>query len=431
MSTARGPRDALVTGMGFCLPGPDGMTATTQQFWDVIAGGKSFLKQDDGCYFGNVSIVEKDIQEKLPEIPERYLEKYSDLHFYGLLALLEACADAGFDWRAGDLTDAALLVARNGSADLVLDSYLPVLLADTERTTPQQARALLFRNVLNAVLSDVEATQAGLLRTTGPSYTLSCGCASSSVLLGNAARMIVAGEADIVLVTGADYWRYDRLRQYAALEERSVTSLEPQTATLVDEPMRPYDERAAGLNYGNGAVTMIVESREHAERRGRGGYGRIFGQSTSRNAQSNLAIDGKGTAAVRAARLCMEGRVTPDEIDYVNGGATGDRAFNAMEAEIISTLFGERSAGLPVTVQEGCFGHSGAPLGNIGVAATLLMMNHGQVAPTANCEIPAALCTFDPVPGHRTAPLRIERALSLNYTIGSVASAILLGGADA
>ncbi|MDT0392068.1 beta-ketoacyl synthase N-terminal-like domain-containing protein [Streptomyces dubilierae] len=430
MTSTKGARDALVTGMGFCLPGRTGPTATPDAFWAAVAHGDSFLRQDDGTYFGSVPLDPGTVTERLPEIPARFVEKYSDIHLYGLLALVEACADADLDWRAGALREAAVLAARNATADAIVDTYLPVLLADARHITPREARSLLFRNVLNAVMSDVETTQAGLVGATGPSYTLSCGCASSAVLLGNAARMIAAGEVDIAVVTGADYWRESRLRQYAELEERSVSGTEPQTATLVDRPMRPYDERAAGLNYGNGAATLVLESRAHAERRQARVYGRILAQTTTRNAQPNLALDLAGSGAVRAARSALRGIATPQEIDYVNGAATGDRAFNVMESTLMPAIFGDRTATLPVTVQEAVFGHSGAPLGAIGVAATLLMMRHGHIAPTANCEKPADVCTFDPVPGTRGRPARIDLALSLNYTIGSVASAIVLGGAD-
>ncbi|WP_405656421.1 beta-ketoacyl-[acyl-carrier-protein] synthase family protein [Streptomyces sp. RK9] len=430
MTTTKSPRDALVTGMGFCLPGRGAPTATPEQFWTAVAHGDSFLAQDDGTYFGSVPLDPESVAARLPEIPPRFLAKYSDIHLYGLLALLEACEDATLDWRTGALREAAVLAGRNATADAIVDTYLPVLLADTRHISPSEARAVLFRNVLGAVMSDVETTQAGLVGATGPSYTLSCGCASSAVLIGNAARMIAAGETDVAVVTGADYWRESRLRQYAELEARSVMGTEPQTATLIDEPMRPYDERAAGLNYGNGAATLILESREHARRRGARSYGRILGQTTTRNAQPNLALDTDGAGAVRAARSCMAGLASPDEIDYVNGAATGDRAFNLMEGNIMPAIFGERTASLPVTVQEAVFGHSGAPLGVIGVAATLQMMGHGHIAPTANCEKPAEVCTFDPVSGTEGRTARVDLALSLNYTIGSVASAILVGGSD-
>ncbi|MGA6226259.1 ketoacyl synthase, partial [Streptomyces umbrinus] len=104
MNTTKGPRDPLVTGMGFCLPGRTGPTATPEQFWSAVSNGESFLSQDDGTYFGSVRIDMDETTERLPEIPPRFLDKYSDIHLYGLLALLEACDDASLDWRAGALS---------------------------------------------------------------------------------------------------------------------------------------------------------------------------------------------------------------------------------------------------------------------------------------------------------------------------------------
>lgn len=430
MKAAKGPRDTLVTGMGFCLPGRNGRTATPDQFWEAISQGDSFLEQDDGTYFGRVRMDADEAAERLPELPKNFLAKYSEQHLYGLFALLEATEDAGLDWRAGEMADAAVLAGRNPSSDSIVDTYLPLLLSDTDTLTQREARSIIFRNVLNGVMSDVETSQLGLLQSTGPSYTLSCGCASSSVLFGNASQMIASGQVDLVVLTGADYWRENRMRQYVALEQRSLEGLVPEAQTLLYSPMRPYDQRATGLNYANGAATVILESREHAERRGAKVWGRVLSHALRRNAQANIALDLEGKAAVRAIESCLEGWATPDEIDYVNGMASGDQSFNRLESNVASGVFGERAARMPITSQEAVFGHSGAPLGAIGVAATLQMMARGQIAPTANCEKPADVCDFDPVPGTVPRPARIERALNLNGTIGSIASVTLLGGAD-
>jgi 3-oxoacyl-[acyl-carrier-protein] synthase II len=84
-----------------------------------------------------------------------------------------------------------------------------------------------------------------------------------------------------------------------------------------------------------------------------------------------------------------------------------------------------------MTSQEACFGHNGAPAGCVGVALSLLMMQRGQVCPTANCEEPADGLPFDPVPGTSSRPLDFDYALTCNYQIGGVKSVILVGSPDA
>jgi 3-oxoacyl-[acyl-carrier-protein] synthase II len=196
--------------------------------------------------------------------------------------------------------------------------------------------------------------------------------------------------------------------------------------------MRPYDARADCMNYGDGSATLILESRSHAERRGARPYGAVLAQATTRGGLgSAVAIDTGGKALADAARRCLAaGRAGLDEVPYINGGAEGDALFTRIESNAVQLLYGDDSRSVLVSSQEACFGHSGAPLGNLGAALTLLMMRHGQVCPTANCEKPSEVCSFDPVPGTIPRPLVFSRALSFNYQVGGVNSALLLGGAD-
>jgi len=137
---------------------------------------------------------------------------------------------------------------------------------------------------------------------------------------------------------------------------------------------------------------------------------------------------GNAPDVVRAARACLDAHgLDPAEIDYVNGGAEGDPVFHEVESNVYTELFGpERARTLPVSVQEACFGHSGGPLGALGAAATSLMIARDEACPTAACEEPAEACVFDPLPGGAPRPLEITHALSLNYTIGMISTAILL-----
>ena len=113
----------------------------------------------------------------------------------------------------------------------------------------------------------------------------------------------------------------------------------------------------------------------------------------------------------------------------INGGAQGDPLFSTMEFNAIRSLYGLSSAdsvGPLVSTQEACFGHNAAPLGNVGAAATLLMMRAGQVCPTANCAKVSEDCPFDLVTESQPRPLDFDLALSFNYQMGGVSSALLL-----
>ncbi|MEV5333357.1 beta-ketoacyl synthase N-terminal-like domain-containing protein [Streptomyces werraensis] len=435
---APGPRDALVTGMGFCLPGAaDEPVRTAGQVWATAATGTSHVERD-GFHHGTVRGAREAFEELLPDVPSRYLRSYADVHLYGMVSLVEACRDAGLDPTAGELRGADVLTARAG-VDSNYDSYRAWHDADPATVGPREAKSLFVRLLVAGTSSDVGPVQAAFLGSTGANYTVSCGCASSSVLLGIARTMIAAGQSDLVAVTGVDRFDTERVlhghRLREVVEREAVTvrhNDDPPAAPRHDRPMRPYDAAGDCMNYGDGSVTLILESREHAAARGARAHGAVLGQATTRSGlNSAVAIDTGGAALAEAARRALGDHTSLAQIPYVNGGGEGDALFTRIESNAVRSLWGDRSSQVLVSSQEACFGHSGAPLGALGTALTLMMMREGAVCPTANCTAPSPVCSFDPVPGNKTRALEFDRALSFNYQVGGVNSALLLGGGDA
>ncbi|MFI9273413.1 beta-ketoacyl synthase N-terminal-like domain-containing protein [Kitasatospora sp. NPDC052896] len=430
-------RDTMVTGMGFCLPGESSPVFTAGDVWDVASHGRSCLKHH-GVYYGSVDLPATAFEERLPDLPGIFSQHYTDAHRFGLVSLVEACADAGLDIRAGDLADAAVLAGRGG-IDANVPSYLAVLEADARTTTPQQAMELFVRAQQGLTPSDVALVQGALARTTGPCFTVSCGCASSAVQIGNARRMIADGDIDLAVVTGVDVFGVNVINNVQRLlhgAQRSYESIRvdgmPELLPSFDRVMRPYDRRADCVNHGEGAVTLVLESRERAHRRGAHAYGQVLSHAMTRDGLANpLASDESGASLVAAVRACLGDRWTVDQVPYIHGGSDGDVVVTAFESNAAAQLYGPGAADLLMTSQEACFGHNGAPAGALGVALTLLMLENGEVCPTANCEEPADNLSFDPVPGVTTRPLAFDYALSCNYQIGGVKSALLLGSPDA
>lgn len=429
-------RDVVVTGMGFCLPGDREPVLTAGQLWDIAAQGRSCLRRD-GVYYGSVDLPRETFDERVPSVAGHFSQHFTGAHRFGLLSLAVACEDAGLDLAAGELGDAAVLVGRGG-VDTNVGNYLAILDADPNKIGPHEAMELFVRGQQGITPSDVALVQSALIRSSGPSFTVACGCASSAVQIGNARRMIACGELDLAAVTGVDLFSVGVIRNIQSLlrgVQRAYEAVRvdgmPELLPSFDRLMRPYDRRAECVNHGEGSATLILESREHAERRGVGGYGRILGHGMTRDGLANpLASDESGASLVNAVRASLGDDCSLDEIPYIHGGSDGDVVVTAFEANAVKTLYGSAAADVLVTSQEACFGHNGAPAGCVGVALTLLMMRYGAVCPTANCEEPADNLTFDPVPGTHVRPLLFDRALNWNYQIGGVKSAILLGGSD-
>jgi len=426
----------MITGMGFCLPGPRQPVCTAADLWAVASQGRSCLT-DDGIYHSSVQLTKAEFEKRVPGIPEAFSRHFTKAHWFGLVSLIEASADAGLDVVAGDLADAAILAGR-GSVDANIDSYLRALQADAETITAVEALDLYVGTEQAASPSDVALVQSALARSTGPCFTASCGCASSAAQLGNAFMMIASGAADLAVVTGADVFNADLVRkaqQLLRVAQRSAADAPPGVVPpklpSFDRPMRPYDRRAECVNFGEGSATLILESREHAARRGAASYGRMLSHAMARDGLAHpLASDETGAGLVTAVRRCLGSRWDIGQVPYVHGASDGDAMVTAFECNAIRQLYGPAAGRLLMTSQEACFGHNGAPAGCLGVALTLLMLQHGEICPTANCEEPADGLPFDPVPGTTTRPLDFGYALNFTYQVGGVKSAILLGHAD-
>lgn len=436
MSASNTARDAVVTGMGFCLPGRLEPVCTAAEVWDIAANGVSCITPDEVCY-GAVNLTAAMFDQRLSDIPSFFSRHYTAAHRFSLVSLVEACADAELDFRAGDLREAALLVGRGG-VDANVDSYLSVLRADAGKTTALEAMELFVAAQQSVTPSDVALVQSALTRSKGPIYTVSCGCASSAVQIGNAHRLIRSGEVDVAAVTGVDVFDMGLIENIQRLLRGAQQAYEnvrsdgmPEFVPSFDELMRPYDRRAKCINHGEGSATVILESREHAERRGVRVHGQVLATAMGRDGLANpLACDDSGTELVAAVRKCLGERWRIDQVPYVHGGSDGNPVVTAFETNAITELYGSGSSVL-MTSQEACFGHNGAPAGCLGVALTLLMMEHGEVCPTTNCEQPADGLSFDPVPGIRTRPLDFDYALTFNYQLGGVKNVILLGSPEA
>ncbi|GAA2270952.1 beta-ketoacyl-[acyl-carrier-protein] synthase family protein [Kitasatospora cystarginea] len=430
-------RDTVVTGMGFCLPGTDGPVLTAADLWEVASHGRSCLKHH-GVYYGSVDLPAAVFDKRLPDLPGIFSRHYTNAHRFGLTSLVEASADAGLDIRAGHLAEAAVLAGRGG-IDANVPSYLAVAQADAGTTLPHEAMELFVRGQQALTPSDVALVQGAYTRTTGPCFTVSCGCASSAVQIGNARRMIADGAVDLAVVTGVDVFGLEVIQNvqrllYGAQHSYDAIRVDgmPELLPSFDRIMRPYDRRADCVNHGEGSATLILESREHADRRGAHVYGQVLAHAMTRDGLSNpLASDQSGASLVAAIRACLGERWSIEQVPYIHGGSDGDVVVTAFESNAVGQLYGSAAADLLMTSQEACFGHNGAPAGAVGVALTLLMLERGEVCPTANCEEPDERLTFDPVPGVQTRRLDFDYAVSCNYQIGGVKNAILLGSPNA
>lgn len=282
-------RDALVTGMGFCLPGgTTGPVVTADQLWSVASRGISQV-EEKGFFHGTVHAADAEVARRWPDLSPRHLAVYREVHQFALISLHEALLNAGLEVGGDEVRRAAVLTARAG-VDSTYDAYRAWHDTDHTSEDPSAIKSQFVRLLLGGTWSDVALVQSAVLGSSGTSFVVSSGCASSAELLGIAVDMIQTGREDLIVVTGADYFAADRVLHGARLADRVARSmdivakhhLEPPAAPRHDRQMRPYDVRSDCMNYGSGSATLVIEARESAVARRARIHGRILAQCSRR-----------------------------------------------------------------------------------------------------------------------------------------------------
>lgn len=429
---------AVVTGMGFALPGivaTEGIRMLCKDksdFWNIISTGTSCI-ENNGVYYGYIHQSDEELKRSICAVPEKYMKNYNKTHLLSLISCEEACKDAGLEINEYNFKDAAVLTARTSIASCI-DSYNAFINMDYEKASPNETLQMFHRLMLSVPVNDAAMVQSAMLQSGGDQFSISCGCASGGVLIGEAQRMIMTGQTDCVVVTGVETISEGPINHFVNLVDianktgRQASFDAPPTAFILDKLMAPYDKSACGYNSGIGSATLIIESEERALSRGARIYGEIINQSTARgNSKSAVTLDQTGKPLIKSITNCIKDYVSIDEIGYINGGAQGDKIFNIFESNALRELFGNKVKELVVTSQEACFGHNSSTLGITGVAGTLLMMNNNEICPTTGCREQDEICCFNSLPGKETYHRKFDYAISVNYQAGGVCSSILLG----
>jgi 3-oxoacyl-[acyl-carrier-protein] synthase II len=228
----------------------------------------------------------------------------------------------------------------------------------------------------------------------GPVSASALACASGNAALLDARRLILAGEADVVIAGGTDAGisaaMFAGLANMGALSERND---EPERAS------RPFDADRAGFVFGEGAVLMVVESAAHAHARGARPYGTVAGGALTADAFHMSAPEPSGAHAARAITLALERTGTaPEEIDYICAHGTGTRANDAVETRAIRLALGAAADAVPVSSPKSMVGHLIAAAGALSSMVALLGMRDGMLPPTINLERPDPECDLDYIP---------------------------------
>ncbi|BCJ31188.1 beta-ketoacyl synthase N-terminal-like domain-containing protein [Actinocatenispora sera] len=247
----------------------------------------------------------------------------------------------------------------------------------------------------------------------GPVTASALACASGLYAFVEARRLIAAGEADVVICGGTDAAitpvMFAGLGRMGALSTRND---DPAAAS------RPFDADRDGFVFGEGAVLAVLESAEHAARRGAAPYATLAGGALTADAFHVSAPDptaAQATAAITGALRNAD--VKPDEVDYVCAHGTGTRANDRTETAALHAAFGSAADRLAISSPKSMVGHMIGAAGALGAMVCALAVRDGRVPPTINLDTPDPECDLDYVP-HAARTLPVSAAIADAFGFG-------------
>jgi 3-oxoacyl-[acyl-carrier-protein] synthase II len=256
----------------------------------------------------------------------------------------------------------------------------------------------------------------------GPNTTVTTACAASTQSLGDAMRIIQRGEADVMLAAGSEASLCEvGIASFNAIRALSTRNDAPEKAS------RPFDRDRDGFVPGEGAGTLILESREHAINRGARIYGEVLGYATTNDAFHQVAPDETGQAPARAISLALkDAGLEPSDIDYVNAHGTSTQLNDAGETKALKIALGEYARKVAISSTKSMVGHLLGAAGAVEAIATLLTINRGMIHPTINYENPDPECDLDYVP-NQARRKDVNLAISNGFGFGGHNAVVVLG----
>lgn len=303
-------------------------------------------------------------------IDRKVVRFMSDASIYAFLSMEQAIADAGLSPEAYQNNPRVGLIAGSGGGS----PRFQVFGADAMRG-PRGLKAVGPYVVTKAMTSGVSACLATPFKIHGVNYSISSACATSAHCIGNAVEQIQLGKQDIVFAGGGEELCWEM-----ACEFDAMGALSTKYNDTPEKASRTYDAHRDGFVIAGGGGMVVVEELEHALARGAHIYAEIVGYGATSDGADMVAPSGEG--AVRCMKMAMHGVDTP--IDYLNSHGTSTPVGDVKELAAIREVFGDKSPAISAT--KAMTGHSLGAAGVQEAIYSLLMLEHGFIAPSINIE---------------------------------------------
>lgn len=246
----------------------------------------------------------------------------------------------------------------------------------------------------------------------GPAFNCLTACAASTQAIGEATEILRRGDADVMLSGGA----HSMIHPFGVTGFNRLTAL----STFNEDPprsSRPFDAHRGGFVLGEGAGMVVLETLDHARRRGAAILAEIVGYGSTADAFRITDQDPGGQGAVVAMQAALaDAGLSPSDVDYINAHGTGTKENDRNETVAIRNVFGERAT-VPISSIKSMMGHLIAAAGAVELITCVLAIRDQVLPPTTNLQTPDPECDLDYIPNH-SRPAAVRVALSNSFGFG-------------
>ncbi|MGH8735981.1 MAG: beta-ketoacyl-ACP synthase II [Burkholderiales bacterium] len=398
-------RRVVVTGLGIVSP----VGITVPEAWENVLAGKSGITRitrfDPARLSSQIAGEVKgfDIGQYLSPKEARRMDTF--IH-YGMAAGLQAWRDAGVNI-SGENAERAGVNFGSGIGGL------PLIEATHDELLKNGPRRISPFFIPGTIINMIAGNLSIMLGLKGPNLAIVTACTTSTHCIGEAAKSIRYGDADIMVAGGAEATVSElAMGGFASARALSTRNDDPTGAS------RPWDRDRDGFVLGEGAGAVVLEEFEHARARGARVYCEVVGYGVSADAFHMTAPSEDGDGAYRCMRNALkDAGLAPDEVDYINAHGTSTPLGDVAETIAVKRLLGDHAKRVAVNSTKSMTGHLLGAAGGVEAVFTILSTQHQVSPPTINLQNPDPQCDLDYV-ANAARDMQVRVAMSNSFGFG-------------
>ncbi len=415
-------RRVVITGLGLVTPLGNGVEPS----WKRLIAGESGIRRIDTF---NVDDIPSKIAGLLPQgealgqfnfddyVPPKDRRKMDDFIIYGIAAADEALKDSG--WVAETEEDQEMTGVMIGSGIGGLAKIYEASITLKEGG-PRKMSPFFIPSCLINLISGQVSIRHGFK---GPNHAVVTACSTGAHAIGDAARLIQWGDANVMLAGGAE-------AAICGVGVSGFTALRALSTKFNDTPekaSRPWDRDRDGFVMGEGAGIVVLEEYEHAKKRGAKIYAEIIGYGLSGDAHHITAPAEDGSGSFRAMRNALRrAGITPDDLGYINAHGTSTPPGDMVELNSVKKLFKGSEAKICMSSTKSAIGHLLGAAGGVEAIFSILALRDGILPPTLNLDNPSEGCEgIDLIP-HKAKEKKIRYAMSNSFGFGGTNASLVM-----